>query len=41
MNCNVGNTEQIIRISVGGTVLVLGLAYWWGLIGLAPLLDSL
>jgi hypothetical protein len=41
-NCNVGNTEQIVRISVGAAVLVLGLAYrsWWGLLGLGPLLTG-
>jgi hypothetical protein len=42
MNCNVGKTEQIVRISVGGAILLLGGAYrsWWGLIGLAPLLTG-
>jgi hypothetical protein len=42
MNCNVGRTEQIIRISAGATILLLGLAYrsWWGLLGLGPLLTG-
>ncbi|MFC5652001.1 YgaP-like transmembrane domain [Paenibacillus solisilvae] len=26
MNCNVGKTEQIIRISIGAGIILLGLA---------------
>ncbi|WP_084760832.1 YgaP family membrane protein [Cohnella panacarvi] len=42
MNCNVGKTEQIIRISVGVSILLLGLRNksWWGLAGLAPILTG-
>jgi amino acid permease len=42
MNCNVGKTEQIIRISIGAGIIFLGLAFrsWWGLIGLAPILTG-
>ncbi len=42
MNCNVGKTEQIIRISIGAGILLLGLAYksWWGIIGMAPIITG-
>ncbi|MFC5651934.1 DUF2892 domain-containing protein [Paenibacillus solisilvae] len=42
MNCNVGKTEQIIRISIGVGILLIGLAYrsWWGVIGLAPIITG-
>ncbi|MDF2653395.1 MAG: hypothetical protein K0Q73_9200 [Paenibacillus sp.] len=41
--CNVGRTEQVIRISIGILILVAGLAFesWWGLIGIAPILTGL
>ncbi|MFC5530644.1 YgaP family membrane protein [Cohnella yongneupensis] len=42
MKCNVGKTEQIIRISAGVGILFLGISFknWWGLIGLAPILTG-
>jgi hypothetical protein len=42
MNCNVGKTEQVIRIFIGVGIILLGLAYrnWWGLLGLAPILTG-
>ncbi|MBO9598375.1 MAG: DUF2892 domain-containing protein [Cohnella sp.] len=42
MDCNVGRTEQMIRISAGAAILLLGLRYksWWGLAGLAPILTG-
>ncbi len=42
MKCNVGRTEQIIRISVGAIILLLGLYFknWWGIIGLAPIVTG-
>lgn len=42
MKCNVGKTEQIIRISAGAGIILLGIGFksWWGLIGLAPLLTG-
>lgn len=42
MNCNVGKTEQIVRMSVGAAVLVTGLMYrkWWGLLGIAPIVTG-
>ena len=42
MKCNVGRTEQIIRISAGAIILLLGLYFrnWWGIIGLAPIVTG-
>ncbi|MDF2653505.1 MAG: hypothetical protein K0Q73_9310 [Paenibacillus sp.] len=42
MNCNVGKTEQVIRITIGATIVFVGLYYrsWWGLIGLAPIITG-
>ena len=39
MRCNVGRTEQAIRVAVGVCILLTGLyrKKWWGLIGLAPI----
>ena len=36
MKCNVGRTEQIIRIVVGILLTLIGLYFrsWWGIIGL-------
>lgn len=43
VKCNVGKTEQIIRIVVGVVIVFLGLYFrnWWGLIGLAPIITGL
>ncbi|TGE32195.1 DUF2892 domain-containing protein [Desulfosporosinus sp. Sb-LF] len=43
MKCNVGKTEQIIRIVIGITIVLLGLNLrsWWGLIGFAPIITGL
>ncbi|KEQ23149.1 YgaP family membrane protein [Paenibacillus tyrfis] len=42
MNCNVGKTEQVFRISIGVTIVLMGLYYknWWGIIGLAPIITG-
>lgn len=42
MKCNVGGTERIIRITIGGVILLSGLYYksWWGIIGLAPIITG-
>ncbi|RKN81952.1 YgaP family membrane protein [Paenibacillus ginsengarvi] len=42
MNCNVGKTEQAIRITVGVAIVGWGLyaKSWWGLIGLAPIITG-
>ncbi|WP_433618811.1 YgaP family membrane protein [Paenibacillus cellulositrophicus] len=42
MNCNVGRTEQVVRVTVGGIIVLTGLYYksWWGLIGLAPIITG-
>lgn len=42
VNCNVGKTEQAIRISVGAAIIFTGLYYrkWWGLIGLVPIITG-
>jgi Protein of unknown function (DUF2892). len=43
MKCNVGRTEQTVRIVIGAAVVLLGLYFrsWWGLIGLAPIITGL
>lgn len=43
MKCNVGKTDRLLRIIIGLVILVLGYiySYWWGLIGLIPLLTGL
>ncbi|WP_088226570.1 DUF2892 domain-containing protein [Desulfosporosinus sp. FKB] len=43
MICNVGNTEQIVRIIIGTIIVLLGLAFrsWWGLIGLLGIATGL
>ncbi len=42
MKCNVGKTEQIIRITIGILVILFGLYFksWWGLIGLIPIITG-
>ncbi|MEB3103772.1 YgaP family membrane protein [Ferviditalea candida] len=42
MKCNVGKTEQVIRITIGIIIVFVGLYYrsWWGLIGLAPIITG-
>jgi hypothetical protein len=42
MKCNVGKTEQVIRISIGVIIVLVYLYYrsWWGLIGLAPIITG-
>lgn len=43
MKCNVGKTEQMIRISLGVIIILAGIYYksWWGLIGLIPIITGL
>jgi len=42
MKCNVGRTEQIVRIMIGVLIVLLGLYFrnWWGVIGLAPIITG-
>lgn len=42
MKCNVGKTEQWIRIGAGTGIVGLGIYYgsWWGLIGIAPIITG-
>ena len=42
MQCNVGNTDRIIRIVAGLLILAVGFLQqsWWGLVGLVPLLTA-
>ncbi len=39
MQCNVGQTERIIRIVAGVAIIAAGIMFgsWWGAIGLIPL----
>jgi hypothetical protein len=42
MQCNVGQSERIVRIVVGVAIIVAGVMFqsWWGAIGLIPLLTG-
>jgi len=42
MKCNVGITEQIVRIVIGVVIVLLGVYFrsWWGLIGLVPIITG-
>lgn len=42
MKCNVGKTEQIVRIVIGVAIVLLGLYFrnWWGVIGLVPIITG-
>ena len=42
MICNVGKTEQVVRITIGVGIILIGLAFrsWWGVIGLAPIITG-
>jgi len=42
MKCNVGKTEQIIRIVFGAVVIGLGIYWgsWWGIIGIIPIITG-
>ena len=42
MQCNLGKTDKIIRLTIGAVILVIGLVMksWWGLIGLLPILTA-
>ncbi|HHT02671.1 MAG TPA: DUF2892 domain-containing protein [Firmicutes bacterium] len=42
MKCNVGKTEQMVRIGIGLAILLLGFSSrrWWAIIGLAPIITG-
>jgi hypothetical protein len=42
MKCNVGKTEQILRVGIGVVIVLLGLYFgsWWGIIGLLPIITG-
>jgi len=42
MKCNIGRTEQIVRIAVGGVIVILGIYFksWWGIIGIVPIITG-
>ncbi|MBZ9692402.1 DUF2892 domain-containing protein [Clostridium botulinum] len=42
MKCNIGRTEQIIRIVIGISIVLIGLYFrnWWGIIGLVPIITG-
>ncbi len=42
MHRNMGTTDRIIRMLLGLTILVLGIAFnsWWGVIGVIPVLTA-
>ncbi|AFM40768.1 Protein of unknown function (DUF2892) [Desulfosporosinus acidiphilus SJ4] len=43
MKCNVGKTEQFVRIVIGTVIILLGISLksWWGLIGLLGIITGL
>ncbi|MCB2294540.1 DUF2892 domain-containing protein [Clostridium algoriphilum] len=43
MKCNIGRTEQIVRIVIGVAAVLLGLYYksWWGVVGIVPIITGL
>ncbi len=42
MKCNVGKTEQLIRIGAGVGLITIGYCYrkWWGLLGILPVITG-
>ena len=42
MKCNIGKTEQTIRIVMGIVILLIGLYFrsWWGVIGIVPIITG-
>jgi len=41
---NVGGIDRVLRIVVGGAILIYGMAVaqsWWGLIGAVPLITGM
>lgn len=42
MKCNVGKTEQVIRIGIGIVIILFGIFFrsWWGIIGLVPIITG-
>jgi len=42
MKCNVGKTEQVVRIASGAAIIGLGVYFksWWGALGLAPIITG-
>lgn len=42
MKCNVGRTEQIVRVVIGTVIVLIGVYFrsWWGLIGLVPIITG-
>ncbi|BFN37790.1 DUF2892 domain-containing protein [Fidelibacter multiformis] len=43
MKANVGKTDRVIRILLGGIIIIAGILYnsWWGAIGAIPFLTGL
>jgi hypothetical protein len=43
MKCNVGKADRIIRLIIGGAIIVIGLVNlsWWGVLGAIPIITSL
>lgn len=43
MQCNVGNTDRMLRIIAGVVIVAIGVVTgsWWGAIGLVPIATGL
>lgn len=43
MKANVGETDRVIRILLGGIIIIAGILYntWWGALGAIPLITGL
>lgn len=39
---NVGDVERLVRVIVGGAIVIAGVYYqnWWGLVGMVPILTG-
>lgn len=42
MQTNIGNTDRLIRLIIGGIIIVAGIYFktWWGLVGVLPILTG-
>ena len=43
MQCNVGKTDQLLRIIAGSAIIIVGIYFqnWWGAVGIVPIATGL